>query len=265
MKRWAFLTVLLYGVMLALLAMPLMLLTGLEYYSHTHQWTLTKELHESLEVYHEWMFWVWLVVMLAGQALLLLVPLDLARERPVSRRKLRVPVVTAGFLLGLIGLTGLLSLLCLFLGDWGIAVIPWSAEKSSEIVEAIPALKQMFLNAGFQPDDDFFSVLTIIGLIVASWMIWGLIFYRATREDDAASLSVRAMRWLLRGSILNLLVAVPTHVVVRHRDDCCAPAASFAGIVTGISVMLLSFGPGVLFLFAARRRRLQPSGRPRGT
>jgi hypothetical protein len=30
-----------------------------------------------------------------------------------------------------------------------------------------------------------------------------------------------------------------------------------AGIVTGISVMLLSFGPGVLFLFAARRRRLQ--------
>ncbi len=257
MRRWAFLTVLVYGVMLALLAMPLMLLTGLEYNRHTHQWTLTKELPESLEVYHEWMFWVWLVVMLAGQALLLLVPLDLARERPVSRRKLRVPVVTAGFLLGLIGLTGLLSLLCLFFGDWGVAVIWWSGERSAEVVEAIPALKQMFLNAGFQPNDNFFSVLAIIGLIVASWMIWGLIFYRATREDDAASMGARATRWLLRGSILNLLVAVPTHVVVRHRDDCCAPAASFAGIVTGISVMLLSFGPGVLFLLAARRRRLQ--------
>ena len=257
MKRWAFLTVLLYGVTLVLLAMPMMLVASLEYSSQTQQWTLTKELHESLEVYREWMFWLWLVVMLAGQALLLLVPLDLARGRPVSRRKLRVPVMTAGFLLGLTGLTGLLSLLCLFFGDWGLAVIWWSAERSEEIVQAIPALKQMFLNAGFQPDDNFFSVLTIIGLIVASWMVWGLIFYRATREDDAASLSARATRWLLRGSILNLLVAVPTHVVVRQRDDCCAPAASFAGIVTGISVMLLSFGPGALFLFAARRRRLQ--------
>ena len=258
MKRWAFLTVLLYGVMLALLGMPLMLVAGLEYSSHTHRWTFAEDLNESLEIYRQWMFWLCLVVLTAGQALLLLVPLDLARERPVSRRKLRVPVVTAGFLLGLTGLTGLLSLLCLFFGDWGVAVIWWSAEKSSEIVAAIPALKQMFLNAGFKPDDDFFTVFTIIGLIAASWMMWGLIFYRATREDDAASLSARATRWLLRGSILNLLVAVPTHVVVRHRDDCCAPAATFAGIVTGISVMLLSFGPGVLFLFAARRRRLQP-------
>ena len=258
MRRWAFLTVMVYGVMLALLAMPMMLVTGLEYASRTHQWILTKELNESLEVYHEWMFWVWLVVMMAGQALLLLVPLDLARERPVSRRKLRVPFVTAGFLLGLTGLAGLLSLLCLFFGDGGVAVILWSGERSYELVEAVPALKQVFLNAGFQPDADFFAVLTIIGLVVASWMIWGLIFYRATREDDAATLSARAMRWLLRGSILNLLVAVPTHVVVRHRDDCCAPAASFAGIVTGISVMLLSFGPGVLFLFAARRRQLKP-------
>ena len=257
MKRWAFLTVLLYGVMMALLAMPMMLVTGLEYSSHTHQWTLTKELHESLEVYQEWIFWVWLVVMMTGQALLLLVPLDLTRERPVSRRKLRVPVVTAGFLLGLTGVTGLLSLLCLFFGDSGVAVIWWSGERSEAIVNAIPSLKQMFLNAGFQPDYNFFGVLTLIGLIVASWMVWGLIFYRATREDDAASMSARATRWLLRGSILNLLVAVPTHVVVRHRDDCCAPAASFAGMVTGISVMLLSFGPGVLFLFAARRRRLR--------
>ena len=257
MKRWAILTVLLYGVMLTLLGFPLMLVGGLEYSKHSHQWTLAKDLADGLEIYGQWGFWLVLAVMLAGQALLLLVPLDLARERPVSRRKLRVPFLTAGFLLGLTGLTGLLSLLCLFLGDGGVAVIWWSGERSAEMVKAIPALEQMFLNAGFRPDDEFFSWLTIIGLIVASWMIWGLIFYRATREDDAASLSARAMRWLLRGSILNLLVAVPTHVVVRHRDDCCAPAASFAGIVTGVSVMLLSFGPGVLFLFAARRRRLQ--------
>ena len=69
----------------------------------------------------------------------------------------------------------------------------------------------------------------------------------------------RATRWLLRGSILELLVAVPSHVIVRRRDDCCAPAGTFWGIATGISVMLLCFGPGVFFLFVERCRRLKPN------
>jgi hypothetical protein len=65
-------------------------------------------------------------------------------------------------------------------------------------------------------------------------------------------------RWLLRGSILELLIAVPSHVLVRRRDDCCAPAGTFWGIATGISVMLLCFGPGIFFLFVARCRKLKP-------
>jgi hypothetical protein len=46
--------------------------------------------------------------------------------------------------------------------------------------------------------------------------------------------------------------------VSRHRNDCCAPFATFWGIATGLTVMLLAFGPGVLCLFAARLQRLQP-------
>ena len=65
-------------------------------------------------------------------------------------------------------------------------------------------------------------------------------------------LTRRRMRWLLAGSILELLAAVPSHVIVRERDDCSAPAGTFFGICCGISVMLLSFGPGVFFLFARR-------------
>ena len=56
----------------------------------------------------------------------------------------------------------------------------------------------------------------------------------------------------------NLLVAVPSHVIVRRRDDCCAPAGTFWGIATGISIMLLCFGPGVFFLFVERFQRLKP-------
>jgi len=53
-------------------------------------------------------------------------------------------------------------------------------------------------------------------------------------------------------------VAVPSHIIVRRRGDCCAPIGTFWGIVTGISVMLLCFGPGVFFLFVERCQRLQP-------
>jgi hypothetical protein len=41
-------------------------------------------------------------------------------------------------------------------------------------------------------------------------------------------------------------------VIVRRRGDCSAPAATSFGIVTGIAVMLLCFGPSVLFLIKKR-------------
>jgi hypothetical protein len=54
-----------------------------------------------------------------------------------------------------------------------------------------------------------------------------------------------------------LLIVVPCHVVVRHRDDCSAPALTGFGIATGLAVMLLTFGPGVVFLYRKRLRRYE--------
>ena len=62
----------------------------------------------------------------------------------------------------------------------------------------------------------------------------------------------RAVSWLFRGSILELLVAVPSHVIVRRRHDCCAPMVTGFGITSGIAIMLISFGPSVLLLFKKR-------------
>jgi len=92
------------------------------------------------------------------------------------------------------------------------------------------------------------------------WAVWTLIFARATRDKAPMDAVTRQCRYLLKGSILELLVAVPTHIVARARDYCCAGFSTFLGIAFGVSVMLFSFGPGVFFLFAARWKRLHPEG-----
>ena len=45
---------------------------------------------------------------------------------------------------------------------------------------------------------------------------------------------------------------VPSHVIVRQKDVCCANCVTAAGIATGLAVMLISFGPGIYFLYAER-------------
>jgi hypothetical protein len=259
MKRWAVLVVLLYGLWLLLLTAPLVLLCGLEYSRGDRTWTAKLGLEEVQELVMHWSYWLWLAVMLAGQALLLLVPIAAAEGRPVRRRKLLVPVVTASLFLANLAFAGLLALLCAFLKDGAFELLSLGARANEDRALAVPAVARGMTAIGLGPRSGLFEVLFILALVVVLWMLWAALFLRGSRDDDPDSLSRRAVRWLLRGSILELLVAVPTHVVVRHRGDCCAPFATFWGIVCGLTVMLMSFGPGVFFLFVERARRLKPS------
>jgi hypothetical protein len=191
-------------------------------------------------------------VLVAGQILLLLVPIDLSGRRQPSRRKLKVPVIVGAFLLGNLFLAGLASLLCAIFKDNGLDIFDvqdlfiWIANTMNHN----PAQHLQSTNNS--------AVLSALWPMLVCWFVWALIFRRAARADDPDALIKRLTRWLLRGSILELLVAVPSHVVVRRRDDCCAPIGTFWGIATGISVMLLCFGPGVYFLFVERFQRLKP-------
>jgi hypothetical protein len=82
------------------------------------------------------------------------------------------------------------------------------------------------------------------------WLVWGIVFY--LYFQNSSNVTSRLVSWLLKGSVLELLIAIPSHVIVRRRDECTAPAVTSFGIVTGIAVMLLCFGPSVLLLYKKR-------------
>ena len=104
-------------------------------------------------------------------------------------------------------------------------------------------------------DENIWFVIAL-GILAVSWVVWAVVFGRWSRGQDPQSWVDRVCRSLFYGSVLELLVAVPTHIVVRYRNYCCAGIGTFCGITAGIAVMLLSFGPGVFFLFVERARRI---------
>ena len=243
MKRWAVLTVFIYVAALTLLTFPVFYLA---FYGKNYP------AQEAADIYFSWIYWLWIAVLAAGQVLLLLVPIDISERRLPSRRKLKVPVIVGAFLLGNLFLAGILSVLCAIFGDNGLVIFDvrrlfiWMANA-------------LYHNPVQLQESGRVTIISSMLLpLFVCWLIWAVIFRRAAQADAPDALMKRLTRWLLRGSILELLVAVPSHVIVRRRDDCCAPMGTFWGIATGISVMLLCFGPGVFFLFVERFQRLKP-------
>jgi len=250
MKRWAVLTVFVYALALLMLTAPVILVAF-------GNWGLRNDsqgIKDVLDWFANPCYWVWLAVLLAGQSLLLLLPIRIAERRLPARRPLRIPVLVTAFFLGMLFLAGLLSLLCAIFKDNGLAIfdLPGGLTSLANTLNHLPP--QKVDEPGWQ---EAFGLLLPV---LVFWLIWAVIFRRATRPDDPEALVKRATRWLLRGSILELIIAVPSHVIARRRDDCCAPAGTFWGIATGISVMLLCFGPGVFFLFVERMQKLKPRG-----
>ena len=162
------------------------------------------------------------LVLVACELALLFVPVRVASRRPVTRRALWVPLVASG---------GLAALL-LFGG--GLALVE-------------------FLDA--DTDEILYALLAVAGAV---WLAWTLVFWALSFDRTPDAVATRLHRWLLGGSVLELLVAVPTHVVVRRRDECCAGIGTGLGICAGVLVMLLAFGPGVAFLYYRRWKRVRP-------
>jgi hypothetical protein len=213
MKHWAISVAALYGLILAALTVPVIVLA-------------VPNANDPAGIYTIWPYWTWLLVRMLAQVALLAVPVRIASRRPVTRGSLLPTVLASGLMMG-----GLLA-------------------------GAVFAVYEFATGAPDMPWRDVWRVFAVMAL---TWCLWSLIFLRLGRKDNPSDYITRQSRTLLKGSILELLVAVPTHIVVRQRHQCCAGFLTFIGLATGISVMLFSFGPAVFFLFVARWRRLHPA------
>jgi hypothetical protein len=162
-----------------------------------------------------------IAVLMIGQSSLIFVPVRVASRRPMTRRSLWFPLIGSGLMAGILVFGG------------GIALWEWLEFKGDA------------------------SGWVVVGIAGVSWAVWSLVFWRMSATRDPASIASRLHRYLLAGSVLELLVAVPTHIVVRRRQECCAGIATGIGICAGVAVMLLAFGPSIGFLYYRRWKQVK--------
>ena len=215
MRKWGIVIRVFYALMVAFLLVPGFFLMAGGYTDPVWKIFLTG----FIAVLSEWLGWIWIAALLIGQALLLFLSVDTTQKKLKPRTHIGISVAVSSMLFGLLTIA---VILCI-----GIA-----ARGDS-------------FGAGFLDS----SAKFLAGWVIL-WLIWGVAFYLYFR--NATEVTSRAISWLLKGSVLELLIAVPCHVWVRRRDECCAPLFTSFGIVTGIAVMLMCFGPSVLFLVKKR-------------
>ena len=216
MARWAVVTIIVYVLIVTLLFVPLV-------------WSLAeipfgegiglRGLAVILEALQHWQTWLVLAAVLLAQFLFVAFPIGRYEGVAVPRRAIWVPLVTTALLLAVLACGLAISIMAAIRGDHISSLMFWT------------------------------------GIIAATWIIWGAIFHFFRRATDKPTFLNRLTKWLVRGSIAELLVAVPCHIIVRHRNDCCAPGLTFMGMAAGIVVMAIAFGPAVLPLVDVRLKQ----------
>jgi hypothetical protein len=96
MKRWAILTVILYTLALLLLTAPVILIAFGNWGINSDNQTFKN----AVQIYAAWQYWLWLGMLVCGQILLLLLPINIAERRLPARRPLKIPVIVTAFFSG---------------------------------------------------------------------------------------------------------------------------------------------------------------------
>jgi hypothetical protein len=173
------------------------------------------------------------VLILCGLALLW-IPVRVARGRPVARRSILIPIAAAGLLLGGLVLGG----------GWALAEL------------CAPEVRVTYGGSGMEHTPSNNTLWAIAAAAGAVWIAWLVIFAIVTRRRNPTGLGMTLHRALIAGSLLELLVAVPAHIIVRQRNECCAGIFTGIGICLGIAIAIIAFGPAVFLLYHRRCRQI---------
>jgi hypothetical protein len=225
-RKWGIVISVFYALILLGLIVPaVVLISGIEF----HPWT--KFFRAVRDTYQDWLFWIPAAAVLASQALLLFLSVDTSFKCLKPRAHIFVSCAVGALL------TAILTASVI----WSLAV----AIRGDKFFDVIDDFSKHFFD-----NKDYFAILWILSFWCALWLLWAVLFYFYFRNSSAVV--THLVSWLLKGSVLELLIAVPCHVIVRRRHDCSAPMVTSFGIATGLAIMLLSFGPSVLFLYKKR-------------
>jgi hypothetical protein len=215
MRKWGIVITAVYALIVVGLLMPgaIFIMGG-----DNAKWaTLTGSLRY---LYGSGIFWLAVGMVVCGEAALLFLRVDTSWQRLRPRAHIAVSGAVAA------GLTALLTASAI----WCVGCAVHGDDFTNSFI-----LK---------------SAAAVLCFVAALWLVWGIFFYVYLRGASAAV--TRVISWLLRGSVLELLIAVPCHIIVRRRQDCSAPIVTSFGIATGTAIMLLAFGPSVLLLYKKR-------------
>ncbi len=225
MKKWVWVVAFLYGGAIVILTFPAAVALFGGHLKDSNAFSL----QELRGIFSSWPYWAALAIFIIAQAALLAVPVRVAAKRPATRRAVRYTVMASALMMGLLG------------------------------AGVILAFNETLRGGGFVNDEMWWwSALAMLAL---TWGFWASLFYRWSKNLASANLVEKICHYLFRGSVLELLVAVPAHIAARNKNYCCAGFGTFWGIAFGLAIMVFSFGPGVFFLFVERWRRLQPKSR----
>jgi hypothetical protein len=169
-------------------------------------------------------------VLVCGQILLMFLSVDTSWRRLKPQRHAKVTAALVGLMVGILFLSALLAI--------GMA-------HSGDNIDLL--LEPLFADTWLDEVSDEAAVSLSLAVGFAIWGFWGVVFYIFSKRTSNVVDS--AVGWLIKGSVLELLIAVPCHIIVRQREWCCAQYVSAYGIATGIAVMLMAFGPSALLLY----------------
>jgi hypothetical protein len=95
------------------------------------------------------------------------------------------------------------------------------------------------------------------GFLGLCWIGWGVLLFFHVAELPRFRLMSSLTRYLFAGSLAELIATVPAHMIVSRRPGCFVGLLTIIGIISGIGVMLFSFGPMIVLLFLRPRLRAE--------